>query len=309
MKKWRVVLTLVLILVGYVALEQLVETQTRGFWVQRIQAEDLGPFHAGCASPLTPEVERRLQQPYTFLGAGSECFAFLSADGETVIKFFKLDTWRPVYVKRSLWGEGYSAYAGSLVTQHPTGWLWEVWLKRLWGMREYRIQRTFASVSLAYERLQEETGVLYIHLNPGEVSPQRLTLYDACHIAHTVDLSQTRFLVQQKATALPDYLALGDEEQARKGIDALLCLLRARCDKGVADRDLEPRNFGFVQGRAVEIDTGSFSYTPGATEAERRARFVAAASVLKEPFERQFPGLASDYDRAVEAYGCDHCSP
>src|SRR5262249_32986319 len=149
--------------------------------------------------PLSTEeelqVEQILTQPFHLIGAGSECFAFLSQDGNTVIKFFKLDTFRPVYLHRGLLLEDYSTYAGTL---SPSSGI----LKRLSGIREFRLNRTFSSIHLAYQELKSQTGLIYLHLNPGGHFKTPLTLYDSCGIAHQIDLNDAKFVLQKRAIPL-----------------------------------------------------------------------------------------------------------
>lgn len=299
----RAILKIFLAALLYVSMEQLVEKQTHGFGVSRIQAKDLGVF-PGCAAPSLSDAEKNrvkelLKQPYYLMGSGSECFAFFSADGSTVIKFFKLDVMRPVYIKRTLFSNDYSKYADSCVKYRPTGLLWNVWLKRLWGMRAYRIQRSFGSVQIAYDALKEETGLLYMHLHEAEEFEHPLILYDGSHIAHQIDLNTTRFVLQKRATPLPQYLnSLTSDQQAQESIDALLHLIATRCARTIHDRDLEPRNFGYVEGRAIEIDTGSFSRQ--GDPQDMRAEFLEAALKLKTPFQERFPHLSSYFDTQME---------
>ncbi len=291
----RCIILIIMALV-YLGLEQLVERKTRGFWVQRIQADDLMSLKEK-PCPLTPEVQEKLEQPYIFLGAGSECFAFLSQDGTTVIKFFKLDRFRPVYLHRGLFCEDYSSFAGT-VAQHTfpvealPSWAAHL-LKRLWGIREYRLQRTFESIQLAYGDLKEETGLLYLHLQPqGKFKP--LILFDACGIAHNIDLNTTRFVLQKRATSIEEHFSSLSEEEGKQSLDSLLALLFKRCMKGIHDRDIVPRNFGFLGTEAIEIDTGSFSFNPHMKEAwlYRQELFYSTLD-LKLWLEKTHPSLAT----------------
>ena len=254
----------------FLGLQQLIERQTRGFCIERIRAQDL-PFHADWQTPpLSTETEKTvdelLSQSYTFLGAGSECFAFLSADESTVIKFFKLDLLRPVYIHRGIFLEDYSSYAGTLsdlsYAREESNSFFDKALKRLFGMREYRLLRTFTSLKLAYTQLKEEAGLLYLHLNPTEHLQRSLTLYDSCGIAHTIDLDTAKFFLQKKAVPIETHLAALKQEEnhaaAKECIDSLLQLILVRCTKGFADRDIVDRNLGFIGTQAIEIDSGSF---------------------------------------------------
>jgi len=194
----------------FIGVQQLIELKTRGFCLQRIQTDDL-PYQQQWATPsLSSEEEQKirtlLSQPYHLIGAGSECFAFMSEDGQTVIKFFKLDHARSVYFKKSFFAEDRSACAGSvsnpLLTRVILPAPFHHWLQRFLGVREFRIQRTFNSIKLAYDGLKQETGLLYIHLNPTNTFHQSLALYDGNGIRHEIDLDSTRFFLQRRAVPL-----------------------------------------------------------------------------------------------------------
>jgi hypothetical protein len=249
----------------YIGLQQLIELKTHGFCLQRILADDL-PFQAKWeTSPLSAEeeleVDSLLSQPYHMIGAGSECFAFASADGRAVIKFFKLDHTRPIYFHRGVFLEDHSKLAGTL-SNHPLTHISSPPLKRFLGIREFRIERTFSSIHLAYENLRDETGLLYLHLNPTDLLRKTLTLYDACGIAHSVDLDTSKFFLQKRAIPLENHFAALQkkkaEAEAKLSIDSLVQLLTGRCKKGFSDRDIVNRNFGYIGTQAIEIDSGSF---------------------------------------------------
>ncbi len=242
----------------YVGIEQLIKLQTHGFCLQRLVCTDL-PFQPRFeAPPLKPEekeeIDRLLSQPYRMIGAGSECFAFAGDDGEAVIKFFKLNHTRTLYFHRGIFLEDHSDLAGTL-SDHPLTRLtlpspFHTALKRFLGMREYRINRTFSSIKLSYDALREETGLLYLHLNPTADLNKTLTLYDACGIAHQIDLNSTRFILQKKAVPTESHFAAlkkkGDDPLAKASIDSLVALILDRCKKGYADRDFVNRNVGFI---------------------------------------------------------------
>lgn len=253
----------------FIGLQQVIELKTRGFYLQKIVSDDLydnPDWDVSIAAEQEQAVLRTLNQPFTFLGAGSEAFAFLSADEQYVLKFFKLDAVRPVYVLRGLFAEDHSSKAGtlsSLYTQcENLPWRLDAITKRVLGMREYRIGRTFYSLKRAYDNLREETGLMYLHLNPTSHIHQKLILYDPNGIAHQIDADTSRFYVQKRAIPLEKhFLALKknqEHERAKKSIASLCRLIVDRCRKGFADRDPYNKNFGFIDDRAIEIDTGSF---------------------------------------------------
>ncbi len=293
---------LLFIVVAYLALEQLIEKQTRGFYLQKILEHDLPTREEWQVAPLSAfeqhELMQTLQQPFTFLGAGSECFAFLSADGKKVIKFFKLDSLRPVYLMRGVFFEDYSKWAETLNPLNPRIADLPLWLqktiKRIRGIRAFRICRTFNSLKTSYTHLKEETALLYLHLNPTDTLHTSLTLYDPNGIAHTVDLDTTRFYVQERATPLIEHFLhlkeKNDLSGAHKSIDSLFDLIIQRCCKGFQDRDPYIKNFGFIQERAVEIDTGSFTPCLAMKKAHNYKQELFFITLeLREWAERNYP--------------------
>lgn len=302
----------------FIGLQQLIELKTHGFCLQKIQASDL-PFQSRFEPPpLSLEEERKIRallaQPFHMIGAGSECFAFASQDGQTVIKFFKLDHARPVYLHRGIFLENHSTHAGTLSDHFLTHLNlippFHEMLKRFLGMREYRLNRTFSSIKLSYDKLKEETGLLYLHLNPTTHLHQTLTLYDACGIAHVIDLDQTRFFLQKKAIPLEKQLLSwkkqGLHKQATQTIDAFLHLLLTRCQKGFADRDIVDRNFGVIGTEVIEIDSGSFFENLKMKERwiYRQELFYATLE-LKKWLKKHYPEMVLYLEEKVTEMICE----
>jgi hypothetical protein len=254
----------------YLGLQQLIELKTLGFCLKKIQADDLSHQDRWETLPLSSGeeqwVQKLLSQSYHLIGVGSECFAFMSEDGQAVIKFFKLDHARPVYIHKGLFSEDHSAFAGTishhLLTQVTLPATLHRFLRRFLGIREFRIQRTFNSIKLAYNELKKETGLIYLHLNPTDHLHRVLALYDGNGIRHEIDLDSARFFLQKRAILLEHHFAQLNknkrDEDAKASIDTLLHLILSRCKKGFADRDIFNKNLGFIDNRAIEIDTGSF---------------------------------------------------
>lgn len=309
-----------LILAGlglFLGLQQLIELKTCGFYLQKIQADDL-PFQKRWeTAPLSllekQEIDTLLSQPYRLIGSGSECFAFASEDGKAVIKFFKLDHARPVYFQKGLLLEDHSALAGTL-SNHPLTQVklplpFNYWLKRVLGIREFRIQRTFNSIKLAYDALKEETGLLYLHLNPTEHFGKTLTLIDGSGIAHQIDLDKTRFFLQKRAVPLEKHLASLKKQQAdrlaKESIDSLIQMILTRCKKGYADRDILNRNLGFIGTQAIEIDSGSFLKNPRMQEpwVYKQELFYATLE-LKDWLKKNYPEMVEYLERKVTEHIC-----
>lgn len=302
----------------FIGLQQLIERKTLGFCLQKIQTDDLLDQQQWEASPLCIDEENEmrtlLSQPYHLIGAGSECFAFMSEDGQAVIKFFKLDHMRPVYFNKGLFVEDHSAFAGT-ISNHPLTQITlpaplHHWLRRFLGIREFRLQRTFNSIKLAYEQLKQETGLLYLHLNPTENLHQFLVLYDANGIRHQIDLDSARFFLQRRAIPLEQHFASLSKshghEEAKKSIDSLLNLILSRCKKGFSDRDVFNKNLGFIDNCAIEIDTGSFHKDVGMQQPwiYKQELFFATLELkswLKKHYPEMVPYLEDRVSEEVHA--------
>jgi hypothetical protein len=290
----------------FIGVQQLIELKTHGFCLQKILADDLA-FQAKWQTPALSleeerEVDALLFQSYRMIGAGSECFAFVSEDKKAVIKFFKLDHARPVYLHQGIFLEDHSKLAGTL-SNHPLTRLKlaspvNQWLKRCLGMREFRIQRTFNSIKLAYDELKEQTGLIYLHLNPTNHLHRELTIYDACGIPHKVELDKAKFFLQKYATPLSLHFAAlkasGAHEDAKKSIDSLIELILLRCQKGFADRDFINRNLGYIGNLAIEIDSGSFLKNPRMRQPwiYKQELFYATLQ-LKNDLKKNYPEMVS----------------
>ncbi len=266
----------------FVLVHEFCDTRTDGFCLQKILGKDIPQNKSWDVSSLveSEDIHKRLSQPYHFLGMGSECFTFLSEDKQTVIKFFKLDQMRFVYFKRAWSREDHSdlSHASNQHWLHkmPCPSFLQNYRDRILGIRYFRILNTFTSSKIAWDHFKEETGLIYLHLNPTDDLHKTLTIYDKLGIRHEVDLDTTHFLLQQRADLVEETFKKlhkqGSEEQAKECIDSLIHLIVSRCQKGIFDRDpIIEQNFGFIGNKAIEIDVGSFSLNP---EVQKKAMIL-----------------------------------
>lgn len=211
--------------------------QTGSFTVARISSEL--PFHPEWVveNENEAEVQKILAQPYRFLGKGAQSFVFASEDGKWVIKFFR--------------------------HQHL--------------QKNGKLAKDFGSYKLAYEKLRNETGLLYLHLNKTNHLHQTLDLIDNLGIHYPIRLDQYEFLVQKRAMpaypALQQWINEGKIEEAKEALTALVRLLAARSEKGIHDKDPDLNtNFGFIGTTPIQFDIGRFKMRqnpPDSTELVR----------------------------------------
>ncbi len=257
---------IVLFCLAMVTLHYLCRTQTDGF--SRLKVEADLPYEASWEGASIPD------QPFTYLGCGAQTFAFVSQDGQTVIKFYRHHR-----------------------SRHPLAFLAPLLprLQQTIAKRQAKRAKDFASYRLAFEKLRDETGLISIHLGKTDQIQKRLKIYDKLGIEHSVDLDQMTFLLQRKATpfyaTLEEWIDTGCETQAKQGITELISLLRSRCQKGIFDKDPDLRtNFGFLDGHPIQFDVGRFKNEPERIEAGELVRITDS---LKGWLNEKAPHLAA----------------
>lgn len=186
-----------------------------------------------------------LGQDFSYIGRGAQAYVFESADGKSVLKFFRKTRFAPPYWMR-------------LLPPLPFK------VKKFASKRD-NVLKDFTSYQIAFNELQEETGLLLVHLDKTTLQ-KRVTLECEGKRYH-VNLGDYSFILQKKGelvySALARYVKEGNLEIAKESLTSLVHLLKERCDKKVADRDPNfSKNYAFIGTDAIEIDIGRFSHAP-----------------------------------------------
>jgi len=225
------------------------EKQNKGFRYHLLLS-NLPDSPAWETPPLQPDEKAKiatlLDQPFTFLGRGGWCIAFLGQDQKTVLKLFKHD-----HLKLSQFLKKPNIDHLLLRTPAPS------------AITPPHFANLFHSVMLLYQKMAKETGLLYVHLNKTQGEHHQVTLIDTCGIRHQLDLDATEFVLQKKGEQvykhLNKQLRAGDIAGAKQSIDALLRHLLAISGQGLRDTDKSIGfNFGFNEDGPMTIDIGSF---------------------------------------------------
>lgn len=232
-----------------VLVERLCYRATAGFQIARIRTPaTITSFEKQIVNPPLPDgLRAKLKQPFHFLGSGSQSFAFVSADGQYVLKVFKQ----------------HHFVIPSFINACPLPSFLSNPAQKLVRFQETKREQFMRSCVLASTAWQEETGTLYAHLANSTDLGFSLTLIDKLHISHSVPADSLQFALQKRANlvmpTLKNLLVNGQKEEAEECIRSLISLIKTRCQKGVGDRDpVVRRNFGFIGLQAVEIDIGSY---------------------------------------------------
>ncbi len=241
-------------------------------------------FEHGFKSNYTQEVARLDTQPlnaifaqqFHYLANGKQMTAFSSDDGHYVLKLF--NPMRPLkpkwYRDPSRWRQ-YSSLK---------------WISREWFGKEARLKKLFLRNKLAYEKLREETGLIYVHLAPSD---------QVCHFIHITNkqgdievlcLEKSPFVLQKRAELVPQRLQRlarkGDQQGLERSKKALETLFTRRIEEHITDRiQTLSNNYGFVGERAIQIDFGRIRYEP---EMEKRAEYERIMNNLNQWLAQHF---------------------
>ncbi len=210
------------------------QRQSLNFSLSRISAEL--PYHPEWdVEPPSVDMDPIFSQKFYYLASGSQSYAFESADGKYVLKFFKMKHLLP-----------------SFRDNFRTG---------IVERRMKNLQAIFDAHKNSYEHLREETGLVFLHLNSTKDMHRTITISDRLHRRHTVDLDNYAFLVQEKAelifTRMERLLKSGDIKGVQQAYASTCSLVKQRIAKGFADQDKAvSHNYGFIGDRPVQFDIG-----------------------------------------------------
>ena len=202
--------------------------------------------------PLAPEeqknIDQLLDQPFTFLGSGGWCFAFLGQDQKTVLKFYRHSHLLPTSIAKEF------SFKKLFLESDP-------WPSNISYFQEFN----FKSCMLLYAHAKERSGILYVHINKTQGKHKAVTLIDNIGIHHVIDLDKTEFIVQKKADLLFPHLHRLSKQQktdeAKRSLDDFLNCLLTLCKNGIRDYDRSLRNnFGFTEDGAITLDLSSFGF-------------------------------------------------
>lgn len=194
--------------------------------------------------------DKILSQPFKFLDRGGQSYVFISQDQKTVIKFFK---------KQYNISDGLIQAIDSFLPASLKKYRFE-FLKT----RQERFYPIFKSCKIAVEYLKDETGIIYLHLNPTRDLPF-LEVVDNLGISHKLNLNTTSFLIQGRAelifSKMEERLARHDVEGAKQLIRNIFEYIYKRSQKGICDTDNGlKRNYGYIDDKAISLDVGSFVF-------------------------------------------------
>ena len=222
------------------------KNEPKGFTLQKITSKY--PRQEEWTTSLPPQepLEPILSQPFSYMASGYQSYAFLSEDGNYVIKFFK---------------QTHMAL-GFLERHFPFLSRFNQRRKRKYDKRRQVRRDTYLSCKIAFEELPKESQLVYIHLTKGRDLGKTITIWDNHGKKHAIRLDGMEFVVQRRGERCVDKLRkLFNEcrvEEASALIEKLFLLVEDRNKRGIVDGDLLfEKNYGVIGGDPFLIDVGS----------------------------------------------------
>jgi DNA gyrase/topoisomerase IV subunit A len=225
------------------------------------------------------------QQPLRWLGRGMQAVVFETQDEKYVVKFFQL---------------------GRIREDDSGNPVKDLLSRETKEKRQERIkhrEEIFSSSKMCFENLQEETGIVYVHLNRTKDRVRTVRLVDRYGQSHRIRGDDTSFLVQKKARYLiptiTQHMERGEIGQAKARIDQVFTLLLSLAKKGYVDGDdalIRNNNLGLTEDRAIYIDTGHLFHAQNLDAAERmKYEFQVRLDPLEKWLHVAYPELGDHY--------------
>ena len=225
------------------------------------------------------------QQPLYWLGRGMQVVVFQTQDEKYVVKFFQMSR---------LKDPATNSFVKNLISKETK------------EHKEDRIshrEEIFRSSKICFEELQDETGIVYVHLNRTQNKLFGIKLIDKFGQSHRIRGDNACFVVQRRGSYLiPTICKLMDTmqvEKAKRRVDQVFDLLVSVARKGFVDADdalIRNNNLGFTEDRAIYIDTGHLARAENLDVCERmKYEFQVRLDPLQKWLNVAYPELGQYY--------------
>jgi len=252
-----------------------------GFSIRRCQVWDFG-----VSDGLSEESQIALKQTYSYLSRGHQCYAFVSEDGNYVIKIPRTDRYHTAF-----------------------------WLNLFPEMKKERQENLsrresflLESFRVSYEELRDQTALLALHLGTSEDRGEKIRIVDRIGRKYVMPLNKTAFILQRKKPILmaefQRALTEGRRDQARQMLQSFLHVVADRARLGILNKDPSfLRNFGFDGKIAFQIDIGSFYRVKGIFGREAYDKSIReTVGPVREWLATVDREMAESFDQMLERY-------
>ena len=282
---------------GFIALSMICKTLTLDFDDKNLQKPaPIGSSWDTSELPTSTPLPEMLNQPYHFLGKGHQAFAFLSEDGNYVLKLFK-----PHYPHLKIFGYKVD------FTPIP-------FAKSLYRFLEQekfqkKTDKDFRSYINAFSLFKEESQLEYLHLSTTSNLNTILQISDPMNNPRHFNADKTCFLIQRRVDpfilTLGKWIEQGHLEQAKDALSQMAQLLAKRIDLGfIKSTNKIYANFGFIGSRVIQLDIGRLltAKDRGSPPSTTQPYDVLHTSTyrLKNWLNKQSPELSNYFTQCID---------
>ena len=199
------------------------------------------------------EAEAILSQTFHYLARGRQAYAFVSEDGQYILKFPRGDI-----CKIPFWLKAYPFAAKR---------------ERQVFRRAFRERCVLESARLSMEELKDATAMIAMNFSRSAnhekpFRAKKVKIIDRAGRSFQVPLASTYFVLQRKKDLFRDVIQRAAVNEGIQGvehvIDVLFDVIVERTQKGILNRDGSfLRNYGFDDQRGYQTDIGSFFKAEG----------------------------------------------
>ena len=211
------------------------------------------PFDAPWEVPLLSDQEHQelaqiLNQKFSYIGKGAQCYAFVSDDQLYVLKFFKFKHLKP------------NLLVDLIPSIAPFNSYKEACIER----KKRKLIGVFNGYDLAFRENRKGAELLYLHLVPTTNLKLQATVIDKIGMERKIELDDVVFLLQKKGETLRNrlnqLLKQGKVQEAEKMIAAILNMYISEYQKGIFDHDHGVmQNTGFIGDQPFHLDVGKLN--------------------------------------------------
>jgi hypothetical protein len=227
-----------------------------------IRKKGFDPNYLLTTNEPSDSIDFRLEK-FTFIGCGRQSFAFIDDKNRYVLKIINQSRFD----------------MHPLLKNVPLPSFLHEWRDKKLSRRQKRVRDFFLSYQIAFDYLKEETAIEYFHFS--NLPEEYALVTDPTNITWFIDLSNCWFVVQKKMDLFPEVLEMYKKRPHLwiRTITSFFELVKKRCDKGIADDDLNVLgNVGFIGTKAYLLDPGRIYLDPAIKEGIGRREEIRKSS-------------------------------
>ena len=236
------------------------------------------------------ETKEVLSQNFHYLTRGRECFIFESADKKYVLKFFDSSRY----------------YTKYFFPKMKLPKFLDDYRKKHYNRRSTRLQFNLSSAKLAFDRLKDDSALLFVNLNLTNVFENKVKVSNKYGKTFSLDINNIFFILQKKCDIFYQvYEKTKDEAFKTYLINAFLEMVHNRTQKLIIDDDIgkKRRNWGLYNNKAVTIDIGRWYFDEKlATFEGYKKEMLKATKILRKYLSENEPDKLTIVNEGLEKY-------